>query len=335
MPRQNNTEALLQIENLELTFASDFGERSYLNDVSFELYPGEILGVVGESGSGKSITALAIMQLLAKNGRVTKGKILFKGQDLVPLSSKEMDAFRGQHISIVFQDAMTSLNPVFTIGNQLREAVRSHRRMSRREADSECLRLLELVGLSGAGRIMRSYPHTLSGGMRQRVMIAMAMAADPEILIADEPTTALDVTVQAQIMALLKQLAKERGTAIMLISHDIGLIAQMADRVLVMYAGQLVETSPLRELFENPCHPYTMALMRSVPSITDDPDRELQSIPGVVAPNYSEISGCRFYSRCEFATELCQEPQPVIQLGEQHYSRCHLAETFNIRHKSE
>lgn len=327
----NKQEALLQVKNLELTFSSDFGDKTYLSDMSFEVYPGEILGIVGESGSGKSITSLAIMQLLAKNGRISNGEILFKGEDLVRFSDDQMDEIRGRHISMIFQDALTSLNPVFTVGNQMREAVRSHKKMTKQEANEESIRLLTMVGLPSPRRIMRSYPHSLSGGMQQRVMIAMAMASFPEILIADEPTTALDVTVQAQIMALLKQLAQDHGTAIMLITHDIGLIAQMADRVLVMYAGQMVEESSLHTLFENPCHPYTMALMRSVPSITDDPDRELRSIPGVVTPDYNEILGCRFYDRCEFATDECLKPQALIEVEPGHRSRCHLAKAFAIR----
>ncbi|MDD7401437.1 MAG: ABC transporter ATP-binding protein [Eubacteriales bacterium] len=300
------TVPLLEVQDLELTFHSDFGDHSYLQGVSFKIYPGEVVGLVGESGSGKSITSLAIMGLLAKNGRVSGGRILFKGQDLTQMSESDLDTIRGRHISMVFQDALTSLNPVFTIGNQLREAIRAHRPLSRREANQEAIDLLTRVGLPRAKSVMRQYPHALSGGMRQRVMIAMAIAGEPELMIADEPTTALDVTVQAQIMALIKSLAQERGTAILIISHDIGLLAQMADRILVMYAGQLVEESELHQLFEDPGHPYTAALLRSVPSITDSSDRQLHSIPGVVPADYAGLEGCRFYDRCSFARESCR-----------------------------
>lgn len=323
---QNKTSPILEVKELELTFSGDFGNTRYLQDVSFELYPGEVLGIVGESGSGKSITSLAIMGLLANNGKVTHGEILYRGQDLTKLSEDEMDEIRGKHISMIFQDAITGLNPVFTIGNQIREAVRAHSKMSKGEAEQKAVELLERVGLPRAKGLLKRYPHTLSGGMRQRVMIAMAIASNPEIMIADEPTTALDVTVQAQIMALLKSLAEERQTSIILITHDIGLIAQMADRILVMYAGQIVEEAPLRMIFEYPGHPYTMALQRSVPSITDDADRKLRSIPGVVPPNYSEITGCRFYDRCEFAQESCRENvQKMLTLREGQKVRCERA----------
>lgn len=322
----SNNEAILEVKSLELKFSSDFGESTYLKDVSFNVYPGEILGIVGESGSGKSITSLAIIGLLPKNGRVSAGSIYFKGQNLVGMKRREIDRIRGNKLTMIFQDALTSLNPVFTIGNQVEEAVRAHRGISRSEAREEALRLLERVGLPQPAKVMRQYPHTLSGGMRQRVMIAMAIAGKPDLIIADEPTTALDVTVQAQIMALLKELAKEEGCSVILITHDIGLIAQMADRVLVMYAGQAVEECGLRTIFEDPRHPYTMALLRSVPSITDDADRELRSIPGVVPTNYSEIHGCRFADRCDFTRPSCIENEQIMSVvGENHRVRCERA----------
>ncbi len=324
-------EAILQVKGLELTFSDDFGEHTYLQDVSFAIYPGEVVGLVGESGSGKSITSMAIMRLLAKNGRISDGEILFKGQDLVRLSDKEMDAIRGRHISMIFQDALTSLNPSFTVGNQVGEAIRAHKSISKKEAKKEALALLERVGLPNPAKIAGQYPHTLSGGMRQRVMIAMAIASDVDIMIADEPTTALDVTVQAQIMALLKSLARERNTSILLITHDIGLLAQMADRILVMYAGQIVEESSLRTLFEDPGHPYTVALLRTVPSITDSADRKLSSIPGVVPANYSELTGCRFYDRCIFARPPCRgNEQKMLEMDKGHFVRCERARELMI-----
>lgn len=323
MPTKN---AILEVKSLELTFSSDFGESTYLKDVSFNVYPGEILGIVGESGSGKSITSLAIMGLLPKNGRISAGEILFRGQNLAGMRRREIDRIRGNKLTMIFQDALTSLNPVFTIGNQVQEAVRAHRKLTRREAYDEALRLLERVGLPRPAKVMRQYPHTLSGGMRQRVMIAMAIAGKPDLIIADEPTTALDVTVQAQIMALLKSLAKEENCAVVLITHDIGLIAQMADRVLVMYAGQAMESCDLKTVFEDPRHPYTMALLRSVPSITDNADRQLRSIRGVVPAHYSEISGCRFADRCEFTRPSCiRNEQRMSELSGNHHVRCERA----------
>lgn len=319
-------EPLLKVQDLELSFSSDFGENTYLQGMSFQVYPGEIVGLVGESGSGKSITSLAIMGLLAKNGRISGGHISFKGQDLTQMSERELDQIRGRHISMIFQDALTSLNPVFTIGNQMREAIRSHRPMSREAANQEAIQLLTRVGLPRAKSVMHQYPHTLSGGMRQRVMIAMAIAGQPELMIADEPTTALDVTVQAQIMALIKSLARERGTAILMVSHDIGLLAQMVDRVLVMYAGQLLEESQLHQIFEDPGHPYTAALLRSVPSITDSSDRKLHSIPGVVPADYAHIKGCRFYERCPFGLDSCRDnPQLMSTLASGQRVRCERA----------
>lgn len=324
--RRTGASPLLEVQDLELSFRSDFGDHRFLQGVSFQVYPGEIVGLVGESGSGKSISSLAIMGLLAKNGRISGGQILFKGQDLAKMSESDLDKIRGRHISMVFQDALTSLNPVFTIGNQMREAIRAHRPMSRAKANQEAIQLLSRVGLPRAKSVMRQYPHALSGGMRQRVMIAMAIAGEPELMIADEPTTALDVTVQAQIMALIKSLAQERGTAILIISHDIGLLAQMVDRVLVMYAGQLVEESGLRQLFEDPGHPYTASLLRSVPSITDSSDRQLHSIPGVVPANYAQIQGCRFFDRCPFALDSCREnPQVMAELPSGQRVRCERA----------
>ena len=326
METQNNQEPLLQVKSLGLRFKSDFGVKETLNDVSFDVYPGEILGIVGESGSGKSITSLAIMRLLAKNAEISSGDILFRGNSCLKMSEKAFDKIRGKDMAMIFQDALTSLNPVFTIGNQVREAIRSHHKMSREAADQEAIHLLTRVGLPNPQKVMRQYPHTLSGGMRQRVMIAMAIAGKPSLMIADEPTTALDVTVQAQIMALLKELAKEENCAVILITHDIGLLAQMADRILVMYAGQIVEESSLRQLFEDPGHPYTMSLLRSVPSITDSADRKLRSIPGMVPADYGELKGCRFVDRCEFARPFCSANRQIMtEIKPGQFVRCERA----------
>lgn len=303
--------SLLEVKNLRTTFSSDWGKREALDGVSFAVSPREILCIVGESGSGKSVTALSLMGLLPRNGTVVGGQALFEGQDLLKLSDKELDKIRGGAMSMIFQDAISSLNPVFTIGNQLVEALRSHRKMSKAQARQEAMQLLERVGLKGDENMLKRYPNALSGGMRQRVMIAMALAGRPKLLIADEPTTALDVTIQAQIMYLLRSLCDETGLSVILITHDIGLVAQMADRVLVMYAGQVVEQSEVRELFDLPKHPYTRGLLQAVPSIYDDKNRRLASIRGAVPESYQEITGCRFASRCDYREDACQEPQPL------------------------
>lgn len=323
--------SLLEVRNLRTTFSSDWGTREALDGVSFSVFPREILCIVGESGSGKSVTALSLMGLLPRNGEVSGGTARFEDQDLLAMSDREIDEIRGGPMSMIFQDAISSLNPVFTIGNQMIEAVRSHRSLSKAEARKEAIALLERVGLPSAEEMMKRYPNTLSGGMRQRVMIAMALAGKPKLLIADEPTTALDVTIQAQIMQLLRSLCDEEGLSVMLITHDIGLVAQMADRVLVMYAGQVVEQSEVKELFERPRHPYTQGLLQAVPSIYDDKARRLASIPGAVPESYMEIEGCRFASRCRFAVEACGLPQKLecncSELTDffPHCVRCHRA----------
>ncbi len=325
---------LLDVRNLETTFSSDFGEKTVLNEVSFQIDKGEILGIVGESGSGKSVTALSIMGLLAANGRVSQGEVRFQGENLLALDEKELDRVRGNRLTMVFQDALSSLDPVFTIGSQILESIRAHLRLPRQEARQRALRLLDQVGLTDPERIMVAYPHTLSGGMRQRAMIAIALACDPDLLIADEPTTALDVTIQAQIMSLLGRLRRDTGMGLILITHDIGLIAEMADRVLVMYAGQIVEQSDVYTLFDQPAHPYTRALMLAVPTLLDSRERRLRPIAGVVPENYESMTGCRFRDRCRYAVAACSDPQPLeafsLQLGEKlpdpgHLVRCHRA----------
>ena len=290
------SETILSVKNLHTSFKTDNGEVMAVNGVSFNLDKGKILGIVGESGSGKSVTAYSIMQILEKNGRITEGEVLYKGQDITKYTEKQMREFRGKCCSIIFQDPMTSLNPVFTVGNQLREAIELHTDRKGKAAEARAVEMLTLVGVNEPEKRVKQYPYELSGGMRQRVMIAMALSCRPKLLIADEPTTALDVTIQAQIMNLLKKLKKEIGMSLILITHDIGLVASMADRVLVMYAGQIIEEAPAKELFASPHHPYTKALLATVPSIYDAPDRELVSIPGIVPENYDSIPGCRFGS---------------------------------------
>jgi peptide/nickel transport system ATP-binding protein len=324
-------EALLRVENLRVAFRSDWGLKEALDGVSFAIYPEETLCLVGESGSGKSVTALSIMGLLGANAEILDGKIFYGDRDLLSLSEKELDHYRGNEIAMIFQDAMGSLNPVFTIGNQVVEAVRAQsKEISKAAAVVEAKRLLCRVGLEDIDDLMKRYPNALSGGMQQRVMIAMALAGKPKLLIADEATTALDVTIQAQIMKLLKSLQAEMGLSLILITHDIGLVGQMADRVMVMYAGQIVEQAGVMDLFHYPAHPYTRGLMRAVPSINDDKSKRLVSIEGQVPEYYDKITGCRFMSRCPYKTEGCEKPQEMKCVHEdcaehEQKVRCHLA----------
>ncbi|MBP1755142.1 MAG: ABC-type dipeptide/oligopeptide/nickel transport system, ATPase component [Firmicutes bacterium] len=313
---------LLEVNELEVRFSSDTGEVASIDGVSFSVSPGEIVCIVGESGCGKSVTSLSIMGLLGQSGKVTKGTILFDGANLLEKTEKELDEIRGNSLTMVFQDAMTSLNPVLTIGGQMIETMRIHMKLDKKQAMERALGLLTKVGLPDGAKIMKKYPHTLSGGMRQRVMIAMALACNPKLLIADEPTTALDVTIQAQIMELLRSLNREYGMSIILITHDMGVVAEMADRVLVMYAGQIVEEAEVHQLFKRPEHPYTQALLKSIPSIRDDATRELVSIGGVVPEHYDQLVGCRFANRCPYAGEECKSEQKLIEQEEEHFKRC-------------
>ena len=313
---------LLEVQGLTTAFSADYGETVSVDHVSFHVDEGETVCIVGESGCGKSVTSLSIMGLLGRGGAVTDGSVLFDGKNLLDLSEKELDEIRGNRMSMIFQDPLTSLNPVFTIGNQITESIRTHMHLDKQEAAARAEKILSQVGMPDAHAAMKKYPHTLSGGMRQRAMIAMALCCNPALLIADEPTTALDVTIQAQIMSLLKKLKKEIGMSLILITHDIGLVASMADRVLVMYAGQIIEEAPVKELFASPHHPYTRALLATVPSIYDGPDRELVSIPGIVPENYDSITGCRFADRCEFRRPECDRPQEDQAAGEGRRVRC-------------
>ena len=313
---------LLEVKNLEVAFGGDNTAAVRLSDVSFSVGKGEFLCIVGESGCGKSVTSLAVMGLLPANGAVTHGEILFEGKDLLKLSEKELDTLRGNEIAMVFQDALTSLNPVFTIGNQLVESIVAHTALSKNEARGRAVSLLGRVGLPQPEKVMKKYPFVLSGGMRQRVMIAMALSCNPKLLIADEPTTALDVTIQAQIMQLLRELQTEFSMSVILITHDIGLVAQMADRVIVMYAGQVVEQGEVHDLFHRPAHPYTKMLLATVPSTKDTAQRVLSSIPGVVPEDYPSIKGCRFADRCPYVRKECADPQPLFAVSETHAARC-------------
>lgn len=313
---------LLEVENLTTVFQGDYGTSTAVDHVSFHVDKGEVVCIVGESGCGKSVTSLSIMGLLARGGSVKGGTVLFDGQNLLFLTEKELDRIRGNQMTMIFQDPLTSLNPVFTVGNQITESIRTHLKLSKEEAAVRAEELLEKVGMPDAKSAMKKYPHTLSGGMRQRVMIAMALSCNPKLLIADEPTTALDVTIQAQIMKLLRELQQENGMSIILITHDIGLVAHMADRVIVMYAGQMIEEAPVNEIFKMPRHPYTKALLDTVPTIRDTKDRQLVAIPGMVPENYDNMIGCRFAPRCKYRRPECDNPQKDYEFGSGHTAKC-------------
>jgi peptide/nickel transport system ATP-binding protein len=316
---------LLEIQGLKTYFYSDGRVIPAVDGVDISLRKGETLGIVGESGSGKSVTSLSVMRLLPKTGsRIEDGQILYKGNSLLQLSENEMRDIRGNEIAMIFQEPMTSLNPVYTVGQQLTETVMLHRGYSKKEAREHAIEMLKKVHIPRAEKIVDEYPHQLSGGMRQRVMIAMAMSCDPELLIADEPTTALDVTIQAQILDLMRELRNTQGTSILLITHDLGVVAEMCDRVVVMYAGQVVEQADVFTLFERPSHPYTQGLMKSMPKVDQDLDR-LDSIPGNVPLPGTIKQGCRFASRCPFVEEKClAEEPPLYTLQDGQQSRCWL-----------
>lgn len=313
---------LLEVTDLTTVFTGDYGKNISVDHVSFHIDPGEVVCIVGESGCGKSVTSLSIMGLLGKGGAVIDGSVLFDDINLLAMTEKEFDQIRGNQISMIFQDPLTSLNPVFTVGSQITESIRVHLHLPKDGARKRAVGLLEKVGMPDPQGVMKKYPHTLSGGMRQRAMIAMALCCNPRLLIADEPTTALDVTIQAQIMALLKKLQEETGMSMILITHDIGLVANMADRVLVMYAGQIIEQAKASELFKSPRHPYTRALLETVPTIRDDADRKLFSIPGIVPENYDHIKGCRFADRCAYRRPECEKTQEEYPFGQGHTARC-------------
>ncbi len=316
---------LLEVKDLTTVFAGDYGKNTSVDHVSFHVDRGEVVCIVGESGCGKSVTSLSIMGLLGKGGAVVDGSVLFDGKNLLALKEKELDEIRGDELTMIFQDPLTSLNPVFTVGSQLTESIRIHMHLTKEQAKRRAIDLLTKVGMPDAEHVIKKYPHTLSGGMRQRVMIAMALSCNPKLLIADEPTTALDVTIQAQIMRLLKELQQEKNMAMILITHDIGLVANTADRVLVMYAGQIIEEADAEEIFAHPRHPYTQALLNTVPTIRDDGNRQLQAIPGMVPESYDDIRGCRFAQRCPYRREECDKPQEDYDFGGGHTVKCAVA----------
>ncbi|CCQ96691.1 oligopeptide ABC transporter (ATP-binding protein) [[Clostridium] ultunense Esp] len=323
---------LLQVDGLKTQFISDGRVIPAVDGVDLTVQKGETVGLVGESGSGKSVTSLSIMRLLPKKGaHITAGHIFFKGNNLLQLPEEKMRQIRGNEIAMIFQEPMTSLNPVYTIGQQIAETVILHRGYSKKEARAHAIEMLKKVNIPRAEKIVDEYPHQLSGGMRQRVMIAMAISCDPELLIADEPTTALDVTIQAQILDQMKELREKLGTSILLITHDLGVIAEMCNRVVVMYAGQVVEHADVFTLFEQPAHPYTKGLMKAMPPMDQDVER-LDSIPGNVPLPGIIKKGCRFASRCLYAKAKClEEEPPLFTLREGHQSRCWLNEGAAIK----
>ena len=313
---------LLDVQDLVTQFKLDDGILTAVDHVSFSIHRGETLGVVGESGCGKSVTAFSILNLVSPPGRVVSGKILFEGENLLGKSKHDMKKIRGERISMIFQEPMTSLNPVFTVGDQIDETLRVHKGLNRREARQKTIELLKLVNIPLPEQRYREYPHQLSGGMRQRVMIAMALACDPQLLICDEPTTALDVTVQAQILKLINRLKRQLGMAVMLITHDLAVISEVADRILVMYAGRIVEESPEAALFEKPLHPYTEALLKSIPHVGKGTEK-LYMIEGMVPNLLQKHEGCLFAPRCQYATDLCRKSEPeLMQMGGRKV-RCH------------
>ncbi|HEV3174467.1 MAG TPA: ABC transporter ATP-binding protein [Stellaceae bacterium] len=318
-------DALLRVDDLHTHFFTLDGVTRAVDGVSLAVYAGETVGVVGESGCGKSVTALSIMRLLpAKLGRVVSGAIRFDGKDLLALSEAEMRDIRGNRIAMIFQEPMTSLNPVLTIGDQIAEAIMIHQKKSRPQSLAQAVEMLHLVRIPDAERRVRGYPHQFSGGMRQRVMIAMALCCNPKLLIADEPTTALDVTIQAQILKLMLELKGRFGAAVMLITHDLGVVAETCQRVIVMYAGRKVEEAPVLELFDRPMHPYTRGLMASIPRRrTAQSARRLQEIPGIVPSLREPIPGCSFAPRCGFATDQChREAPPLEERAPGHWAAC-------------
>ena len=318
---------LLEVDDLKMYFHTEDGVVKAVNGVSYTLDRGETLGVVGESGSGKSVTSLTIMGLIdMPPGKIEGGDVRYRGKSLLKMSETEMQHIRGNDIAMIFQDPMTSLNPVYTIGRQVGEGLRLHRGYTKRQATERAIELLDLVGIANPEQRVKDYPHQFSGGMRQRVMIAMALACDPDILIADEPTTALDVTIQAQIIELMKEIQRKNGNAIIMITHDLGVVADVADKIMVMYAGAPVEMGTADEIFYEPHHPYTWGLVRSIPKPEGDEKRPLTPIEGNPPSLVNLPSGCAFAPRCPYATDRCRAERPArVQVSEGHYACCHYA----------
>ena len=325
---------LLSVKNLSTEFPVKKGIVKAVEDVSFDVDAGEILAIVGESGSGKSVTSLSVMGLLAEPGHVAGGSMEFEGKDLVHLSERDYRALRGNDMAMIFQEPMTSLNPVYRVGKQIVEAIRTHENVSKKEARERAIDMLRKVGIPSAEKRIDDYPHQMSGGMRQRVMIAMALSCNPKLLIADEPTTALDVTIQAQILDLLRRLRDDTGMAVLLITHDLGVVSETADRVVVMYCGQVVEEAEVRTLFDHPMHPYTLGLLKSIPRLEDDDSKRLYMIKGMV-PNPLEMPpGCHFSDRCDSCMDICREKIPNLVDIDGHKVRCFLYENADGEAKS-
>ncbi|MDO4978321.1 MAG: ABC transporter ATP-binding protein [Eubacteriales bacterium] len=319
---ENTSKYIIDVQDLHTTFKTDKGEVCAVNGVRFSLEPGKTLGIVGESGSGKSVTAYSIMQILAANGNISSGKVLYKGEDITKWSPSQMQKFRGKCCSIIFQDPMTSLNPVFTIGYQLEEAILLHTNKTKAEATARAIELLSLVGITEPEKRLKQYPHEHSGGMRQRVMIAMALACEPDILIADEPTTALDVTIQAQILELIQELQKKLGMAVIMVTHDLGVIASMCDEIIVMYGGRVCERGTADDIFYAPAHEYTKGLLRSIPTTTNNGER-LVPIGGTPINLLNMPKGCAFCPRCEGAMKICLSEVPdEIRISDTHLASC-------------
>lgn len=324
-----NIKPILEVKDLHTSFATDKGEVRALNGVSYTLEPGKTLRIVGESGSGKSVSAYSIMQILDQNGHVTGGQVFFDGEDMSKWSKKRMQEFRGRDCAMIFQDPMTSLNPVYTVGNQIAEAYRLHHKSDKKEAEEKAIEMLRLVGINEPERRMHQYPHELSGGMRQRVMIAMALISQPKILIADEPTTALDVTIQAQILELMKDLQKKFHMAIIIVTHDLGVIAQMADEIVVMYGGRICERGTADDIFYRPCHEYTKGLLRSIPRL-DNMNEKLIPIEGSPINLLNLPKGCAFCPRCNEAMKIClDQVPPELRVSDTHLASCWI----NVRDK--
>lgn len=318
---------LLEVKNLKTYFFTDRGKAKAVDDVSFCISEGRTVGIVGESGCGKSVTALSVMRLIPEPpGKIAAGQILFEGKDLLLFSEKQMRSIRGNKISMIFQEPMTSLNPVFKVGDQIAEVIQLHQNLGKKESTDCAVELLKQVGIPSPESRIHDYPHQMSGGMRQRVMIAMALACKPRLIIADEPTTALDVTIQAQILELMDELSRNTGTAIMLITHDLGVVAETAEHVVVMYAGRVVEEADVKSLFNNPLHPYTQGLMRSIPGGEDERRPRLEAIPGMVPSLLDLPAGCKFNDRCKHAFERCSQEEPGLFVKGGHTVRCWLYE---------
>ena len=325
MEENMRDKTLLEVDDLKVSFFTPAGEVKAVNGVSYKLNYGEVMGIVGESGSGKSVEAYSIIGLLQSPGKVIGGKIMFEGENVLEYDEKKMRSFRGNKVSMIFQNPMTCLNPVYTIGNQLTEALFCHKDISKEEAKKTAIEMLTLVGINNPEKRMKQYPHELSGGMRQRVMIAMGLICHPQLLIADEPTTALDVTIQAQILELMKDIQKKTHMAIVFITHNLGVVAEICDKVSVMYAGKIVEQGEVNDIFYNPSHPYTEGLLRSMPRVDADDHERLIPIEGSPVDMLNPPEGCGFGARCEHCMNIClrKEP-PVVDLGNGHFSKCWL-----------